>query len=177
MPPGYPALTSPENLVVALQLSYRRREIVKYAELLATDFQFVFQPVDNAENGDWNGGPWTAEQDSIGTDALFRSLLVRTIEIDLLYGPAEEPTEIGYDPDVRRIHLGTVGLEVTQTDSVTLLVTQPQDLYVRPGRGAFGEDPARWYLLEWRELPLPAAPKPGGVRNTTWAVLKSRYVS
>lgn len=171
----YSELTSPENLVANLQVAYRRREIGKYAELLSSDFRFLFGPMDQGESGTVES--WTAEQDSTGTDALFRTPLVSSIRIELLPGDSGEPTELGHPPDAVRIQLSHVRLEVDQVDGTTFLVTQPQDLYFRPGREALGEDPARWYLLEWRELPLPAAPKPGGVRNTTWAVLKSRYIS
>jgi len=182
----YAALTAPESLVVNLQVSYRRKDIKKYAELLATDFEFKFQEVDQTENG----VSWTRDQDSTGTDGLFRTPLVSTISIQLTHLPAEDPSELGFDDDVKKIRINFVQLEVEQTDGTTLLVTDLQDMYFRPGREALGEDPDRWYLLEWRDLsPGPAAPRvtplgagvgttaaeDGSTRPTSWGALRAEF--
>jgi hypothetical protein len=180
----YAQPTAPESLVVNLQVSYRRQEIDKYADLLATDFRFFFQPVDQAQNGE----SWNADQDSTGTDALFRTPEVSTIRIELVHGPAEEPTEIGFDPDVLKIRINNVQLEVDQVSGTTLLVTDVQDMYFRPGRDAFGEDPERYYILEWRDIP-PAGGAPtiaplaygdgaeSGDETVSWGALRSRFAS
>jgi len=169
--PTYEPLTAPENLLDNLQESYKRREIQHYAELLAPEFRFYFQPLDAATHGEY----WNRDQDSTGTDAFFRTNLVSTILIELVYGPSEVPTEAGFDPDVRKIRINQVQLEVDQTDGTTLLVTDLQDMYFRPGRAAAGEDTTRWYLLEWRDLPSAGAPKPRTTRSTTWGSVKARY--
>jgi len=171
-PPAPPDLSTPEAIVEQLQVAYRERDIEAYADLLAPEFRFYFQPVDAAGLGVES---WDAEQDSTGTDALFGSNQVSSILVDLTYGAPQVPTEVGFDPDVRKIRLTGVLLEVNQTNGTTLLVTDIQDMYFRPGRGANGEDPDRWYLLEWRDLPSTArAPTSPGV-DLTWGSIKSLF--
>jgi len=172
-PSEYAQPTAPESLLVNLQASYRRREIDRYAGLLAPEFRFYFQPVDTMANGE----SWNADQDSSGTEALFRTNQVSGIRIELIYGPSEVPTEPGFASDVRKIRINQVQLEVDQTDGTTLLVTDLQDTYFRPGRAAAGEDTTRWYLLEWRDLPSAGARKPGAVESTTWGSIKARFLA
>jgi len=183
----YAELTAPESLIVNLQVSYRRKDIPRYAELLATDFVFKFQEIDQTQNGD----AWTRDQDSTGTDALFRTPLVSTINIDLTHLPAEDPSELGFDDDVKKVRINFVQLEVEQTDGTTLLVTDLQDMYFRPGRELLGEDPERWYLLEWRDFPDAGGAAPrvsplgagvgmttaedGSTRHVSWGALRSGF--
>lgn len=91
----YLALTSPENLVENLQTAYRKQNIEEYAKLLAPEFRFKFQSVDASEIG---LEYWNKDQDSTGTDALFRTPLVSDIRIDLPHTRAQDPTEVGFDP-------------------------------------------------------------------------------
>jgi len=180
-PPAYKALTSPESLLVNLQESYKRREIKYYAELLAPEFRFYFQPVDADAIG---AEYWNADQDSSGTYALFRTNEVSAITIELIYGPPEVPTEVGFDPDVRKIRINQVKLEVDQTNGTTLLVTDLQDMFFRPGREAAGEDTTRWFLLEWRDIPPAGAPRiaplsagtdTGPMQMVSWGALRSKF--
>jgi len=169
-PPEDPAdFSTPEGIVEALEVSYRTRDIDLYAELLAVDFRFQFQEVDQAENG----VSWTRDQDSTGTEALFDAPEVESILVELVPGPREDP-ESGFDADVRRIRMTSVQLEVGITFGFTLLVTDLQDMYFRPGRESLGEDPARWYLLEWRDLPPSFSSRPT-VESATWGKLKALF--
>jgi len=169
-PEDPPDFSTAEGIVEALQVSYRTRDIELYAKLLAADFRFRFQPGDQLENGEY----WTADQDTTGTGALFRTPLVGTIRVNLFHGPPEDPGENGFDPDVRMIRMTNVQLEIDQTDGTTLLVTDLQDMYFRPGREPLGEDPARWYLLEWRDILSTSSPRPM-VQTISWGVIKSLY--
>jgi hypothetical protein len=169
-PQAGPDLSTPEGVVEELGVAYRARDRDAYADLLATDFRFFFQPVDQAENGEF----WDRDQDMLGTGALFGADEVSTIRVDLGHGPAQAPTEVGFDPDVMKIRLTTVNLEVDLKQGVTLLVHDLQDLYLRPGREALAEDPEHWYLLEWHDLSAAGAPKPQ-VLSTTWGLLKSAW--
>jgi hypothetical protein len=115
---------------------------------------------------------------------------VSTITIQLTHLPAEDPSELGFDDDVKKIRINNVQLEVDQTDGTTLLVTDLQDMYFRPGRELLGEDPERWYLLEWRDLPSAgAAPRvsplgagagttaadDGSTRQVSWGALLNGF--
>jgi hypothetical protein len=162
--------STPEGVVEALQVSYRTRDLALYAELLAADFNFRFQPLDQTLYGEY----WTAEQDTTGTGALFRTPMVSTIRVDLSHGPTEDPGEAGFDSDVRKLRMTGVQLEVDQFDGITFHVTDLQDMFFRPGRESLGEDPTRWYLLEWRDLPSTASPRPL-VQSITWGVIKLLY--
>jgi hypothetical protein len=161
----YAEPTAPESLIVNLQVSYRRREIGPYARILAPEFTFKFQDVDRADNGEF----WTFTEDSTGTEALFDSPLVGSISIQLEHLPPEEPSELGFDPDVKKVRINFVQLEVDQVDGTTLLVTDLQDMYFRPGRVADGEDPERWFLLEWRDIPSAGAPRLSPLDDGTMA--------
>jgi len=172
-PPPPPDLSTPEAVVEQLQFAYGERDIEAYADLLAPEFQFYFQPIDVAGLG---VEYWNADQDSTGTGALFGTNQVSSILIDLTYGPPQVPTEVGFDPDVRKIRLTGVQMEVNLINGTTLLVTDTQDMYFRPGREANGESPDRWYLLEWRDLPPASAPKPQ-VAPITWGFIKAAFTS
>jgi hypothetical protein len=56
-----------------------------------------------------------------------------------------------------------------------------EEFYFRPGSTLRGEDSARWYLFEWRDVPAPrallegAAAEPTPVRRFTWGQLKTRF--
>jgi len=152
---AYAEPIAPERLIVNLQVSYRRKEISPYARILAPEFKFKFQEVDQVENGEF----WTFTEDSTGTKALFDSPLVGSISIQLEHLPPEEPSELGFDPDVKKVRINFVQLEVDQLDGTTLLVTDLQDMYFRPGRKANGEDPEHWFLLEWRDIPSAGSPR------------------
>jgi hypothetical protein len=163
-------------------VSYVRREIAQYAKLLAQDFQFVFQTTDPSRPPE---GFWTRDEDSTGTDALFRTPDVADIRIDLIHGPAEDPSEVGWDEDVKLIRINQTFLEVDEVAGITWQVTDLQDMFFRPGRAEKGEDPSLWYLLEWRDLPgAGQAPRvtpssvPAGPAQTyvsSWGDLRGRF--
>lgn len=76
-----------------------------------------------------------------------------------------------------KIEIDQTQLEVDQTDGITWRVTDPQDMFFRPGQTSAGENPDRWFLLEWRDIPDglilhgPAATEPA-----TWGLLKPLYL-
>jgi hypothetical protein len=181
-PTQYVPQTTPESVVFNLQVSYRRKEIDQYAKLLAKDFQFVFQVGDPSRPPE---GFWTRHDDSTGTEALFRTPEVIDIRIDLIHGPPEDPSEVGFDDDVKLIRINQTLLEVDEQVGITWQVTDLQDMFLRPGRAENeGEDPNLWYLLEWRDIPtasqspgvrpLSAVPEPGP-RASSWGSLRGKF--
>jgi len=170
-----PDLSSPQAVFEALQEAYRTRDTALYQELLAPEFTFRFQPVDAAE---LETDTWTREDDLLGTEALFRSPDVRKIDIELVALEATQPSEVQFAEDVQMIRVTQTALTVLESRDAFLVYDQ-QDFFFRPGHEADGEDPGRWYLLEWRDL----APSGSAdirdrlpVRGITWGSLKLRYL-
>jgi hypothetical protein len=155
----YKAPTSPENLIANLIESYDRKEIEEYAKLLAPEFIFKFQPADLDLIEDEF---WTRDQDSTGTAGLFGTADVGDIRINLIHGPAEEPAEIGFDEGVLTIRINPTQLEVDQIGGDKPGTTYQvdgdiQDMFFRRGNAEAGEDTTRWFIIEWRDIPNPAA--------------------
>ena len=155
----YSAPTAPESLITNLQVSYRTREIEHYAEILAPEFIFNFQPIDANEIGT---NFWTRDQDSTGTRALLTTNEVSEIRINLIYGARDTALNTPGTPlDSLKIRIITTDLQVDQTDGTTWVVTDQQDMYFRKGIVANGENVDYWWLYEWDDLPSLGAP---GVR-------------
>jgi hypothetical protein len=176
VPPGsnsspYSLPTAPESLITNLQFSYRRREIEEYAKLLAPEFIFKFQPIDANEIGT---NFWTRDQDSVGTRALLTTSQVSDIRLNLIYGARDLTVDTKPPVDSLRIRIITTDLQVDQTDGTTWVVTDQQDLFFRQGKSSLGEDPTRWFIHEWDDLPSLAAPGLAG-QLATWGKLKTLY--
>jgi len=175
----YSEPTAPESLITNLQVSYRTREIEHYAEILAPEFIFNFQPIDANEIGT---NFWTHDQDSTGTRALLTTNEVSEIRINLIYGARDTTINFPGTPlDSLKIRIITTDLQVDQTDGTTWVVTDQQDMYFRKGIETNGENPNYWWLYEWDDLPSLAGapgvrPLSTGVpttpdRTTTWGNL------
>lgn len=161
--PKYLPQTSPENVVNNLAASYERREIDQYGVLLDPQFIFKFQTADIPS--DLERDYWNRDEDSTGTGALFSAANeVNAIYVDLGAFTVEDSIRVD-QPDVKRIRLTHVKLEVELSNGATLLVQGDiQDMYFRRGNAAAGTDSTKWYLLEWRDQ------SGGGLKPTsgTW---------
>jgi len=168
----YVSPTVPENLLYNLQVSYRNREIEHYAQLLAPELIFQFQPIDANDIGTQF---WTRDQDSKGTRALLTTTLVSEIRINLTYSGRDTTINFPGTPlDSLKIRIITTDLQVDQTDGITWVVTDQQDLFFRKGLPAKAENPNYWWIYEWDDLPTLSAPAIA-VRSITWGSLKARY--
>ena len=172
---GYCPPTTPEILINNLQVSYRRREIEEYAKLLAPEFIFKFQPIDPDTIGKEF---WTHDDDSVCTQAFLESPEVAEIRISLLFSGRDTTWNFPGTPlDTLKIRILTANLEVDQTDDITWVVTDQQDMFFRLGKLENGEDPSHWFLYEWDELTSLASPRSLAGRATTWGRLKCMYKS
>jgi hypothetical protein len=177
---NYVPQTTPENVLVNLQVSYRRREITQYAKLLHPEFIFKFQTVDIENVGKEF---WTRDEDSTKTANLFEADPVTEIKIDLTYGRADDDIDIDMEPGTKHIRVNPTFLEVEETlaaGNTTFRVDGDiQDMFFVRGAEA---DSTTWYLWEWRDLPSGSGsgapglgPDSEGVSpsGTTWGRLKS----
>ena len=168
----YSSPTAPESLITNLQVSYRNREIEHYAELLAPEFIFKFQPIDANDIGT----PfWTRDQDSTGTRALLTTPEVSDIRLNLIHGGRDQTIDTTPPVDSLKIRIITTDLQVDQTDGTTWVVNDQQDFFFRQGKAINGEDPTHWFIYEWDDLPSLASPRPFVVKSITWGKVKSRY--
>ena len=170
----YASPTAPESLIANLQVAYRYREIEPYAKILAPEFRFQFQPVDQSTIGKEF---WNRDEDSVGTQALLESPLVSEIRISVLYSGRDTIWNSPGTPlDTLKIRIHTTDLQVYQTDDITWVATDEQDMFFRLGKPENGEDPTHWFMFEWHDLPSLSSPRPTGAGPiTTWGSLKSRY--
>jgi hypothetical protein len=140
------SLAHPEDVLNDLVVSYRRREIDPYANLLAPEFIFVFQ------EDDATGIPeafWTASEDSAGTASLFGCIVDIRLEMEW-FEPADATTT-GGEPALRVAAIANLDVDID--DATTLRVSGTlQHFFFRPGKVENGEDPDRWFLSEWRDL-------------------------
>lgn len=172
VPTDYKPLTEPDNVIHNLEESYRRREVEPYAELLAPEFRFVFQP----DPGDPPGTSrqWNRNQDSTGTGNLFRASEVTQIRIELLRGEAAPATEAGLEHTMKIRVLGTF-LDVDLDNGTTLRVSgDVQDYFVRRGDPDAGED-ERWYLVEWRDISGAALALNPEAEDISWGQIKNLF--
>jgi hypothetical protein len=174
-PDGYHQPTSPDSVVANLILAHNKRDRAQYAALLAPEFRFFFTSVDIQRFGE---SIWNKSQDSTGTAAMFHE----ATDIDLIASPAV-PTEADpnlFPPGTQLVRLHSVQMTVLQPDRVFFVVTTDQDLYLRLGNAATGEDPTHWFISEWHEIePLNAAgiDEPTPVSPATWGQMKYRYLA
>ena len=148
--------TAPESLINNLQVSYRLREIEDYAKILAPEFIFRFRDVDQNTIGKEF---WTRDEDSVGTRALFTAPEVAGIRISLVYSGRDTTVNTPGTPlDSIMIRILTTDLQVDQTNDVSWVVTDQQDMFFRSGNPVSGEDSTQWFLYEWRDLPSLAGP-------------------
>jgi hypothetical protein len=167
--------TAPDSVVSNLFLAHNRRDFAAYTALIAPEFKFHFVSKDTFQAGALT---WNQNQDAAGMAALFEA----AVDIDLTAKPS---TPIDTDPNVfppgtREIHVRSVEMTVLQADRVFFVVTTDQDLYLRPGNAAAGEDPTHWFVSEWREIEpehAPALENPTPASPATWGQMKYQYLT
>jgi hypothetical protein len=143
------SLIHPDSLITDLQVSYRRREIDPYANLLAPEFIFVFQEGDATEIPE---GFWNKDEDSTGTRSLFESIQVVDVRISLNWFPGESAVTSNNEPALRIAVITNLDVDVDGGATTLRVPGDQQHFYFRQGREENGEDPTRWYISEWRDL-------------------------
>jgi hypothetical protein len=162
----YPAQTSPDNVLQKLKLSYVQRDPVAYAEILADDFAFYFDPSTLEENPTLPTF-WGRIADSTSTADLFASEEISDIRLSVMeYDKVPEVVnEVGRE-HWRLIKLTDEKLEVDkkpqpgEDEGTTLLVEgQPHHFYFRKGKteaDTLGSTSSQdWFIVRWEDLGRP----------------------
>lgn len=171
---GYHQPTSPDSVVANLILAHNKRDRAQYAALLAPEFKFFFIPIDEQELG---VSTWNKTQDSTGTATLFHD--VSDIDLTATSSAPVDADPNFFPPGTEEIHLRSVEMTVLQPNRVFYVVRTEQDLYLRPGNTASGEDPTHWFLSEWHEvepITAPSTDEPTPARGATWGQMKYQYL-
>ncbi len=176
---GYlPCNDSPEAVLNNLIVSYQRREIDEYAELLDPEFRFYFQDGDAPPS--LGRDYWTAAEDSAATHGLFAADNLSEMSVSLTFGDATTGTVVRSPDPFMWIRTTAMKLVWDFRSGTTYLITgDVEDFFFREGTG---EDAGRWYLYEWHDLSgFGSTDGPGdGVRRgataaATWGGMKSLY--
>jgi hypothetical protein len=172
-----PTLTSPENVISAMQILYNDKthgdsdRLAGYASLFDSAFVFHFQPADV------NIGlpaSWNLDAELDAHAAIFGAQAARNIyslELRVIHDPAEEltPAEIGRE-DWQEIFATNVYLRV---------MFNPQDgLEVNGGQAEFKFPPAKngqFKIGDWADLPRPGLVRGASVENNTWGGIKASF--
>jgi hypothetical protein len=174
--------TSPGNVVHNFIEAYNHKEAGPYAQLLAPEFAFKFQPEDAVE---FQRDALTRDLDLAATQGLFTSGTVGGIQLILTAGDPEPVEEAGFPPGTVRVRLGATLLSIRRFDAEWVMEGDLEDLYLRPGDSGNGENPDHWFLIEWRDIPNPASSGPGTspladepvpVIGTTWGRIKMEFL-
>ena len=151
--------TSEDNVLNNFQVAYRKKSIEDYAVLLASDFQFYFDPVTRDEV---LGGLefWTRTQDSLQTRQLFEAPEVTKVFIELAWpqhsatgagflAPRDNWTKLFVTDVYLDVDFAPVGQEVT----TYRVENQTQRFFFRRGRTNPPSGPADtlMYIVEWRD--------------------------
>lgn len=155
---AYLPQTSEDNVLDNFQRAYRTRDIEAYARLLASDFQFYFDPVTRDQLGI---SFWTRTQDSLQTGSLFGSPEVKKIVIELDW-PRGSAVNAGFPPPregwtklfITDVFLDVDFAPVGQETTTYRIENQQQRFFFRRGRTYPPSGPADTlvYILEWRDM-------------------------
>jgi len=142
-------LSHPDSLINNLQLSYARREIQPYTNLLSSDFQFHFSPQDADGIPD---GIWNRAADSTGTANLFSSIAVTKITLNLAWFPPAPDQLRGETVQFVEVIFTDLKVDLFGGSATRQVSGDRQLFYFIQGRESRGEDPARLYLFDWTDL-------------------------
>jgi hypothetical protein len=153
----YKPQTTEDNVLHNFQVAYREKEISEYAKLLASDFQFYFDP---ATRNDLGIEFWTRTTDSLQTEQLFKSPDVTDITIELSW-PLRSAQPAGFlspRDGWTKLSLTDVFLDVDIQPTGGELTTyrvenQTQRFFFRRGRThpPSGPSDTLMYIVEWRD--------------------------
>jgi hypothetical protein len=171
-----PALTTPENLISAIEVIYNDKTHTKddrlagYASLFDSAFVFHFQ------GPDIGGIPrsWGLEDELAAHEAMFGAQAagnIYSLELQVAHNPAQDL--LPPDPDREGWQ------EVFATSVYLRLMFNLYDgLEVNGGQAEFKFPPAvngQFKIGDWTDLPRPEPRGPSAVEPTTWGSIKAQY--
>jgi hypothetical protein len=171
-----PELTTPENVISALQVVYNDKthskedRLAGYASLLDSAFIFNFQESDVVYGAPAN---WGVEEELVAHQSIFDAHStgdLYSIELRITHDPAEDlsPPESGRD--------GWQGIFATNV-YLRLMFNLEDGLEVNGGQAEFKFPPAesgRFRIGDWTDLPRPAGNR-SAVEGSTWGGFKYAF--
>jgi hypothetical protein len=179
-----PALTSPENVITAMQVVYNDRthgpieRFEAYATLLTNDldpperaFKFIFQPSDIQ-----NGLPpsWGRPAELAAHEAIFNAQSagdIYSLELRITHDASQDltPPEVGRE-GWKELFATSVYLRLmfNNEDGLELNGAQAEFKFPPPADGKFR-------IAEWIDLPRPGLAGRSAVEPTTWGRIKANY--
>jgi hypothetical protein len=168
-----PALTSPENVISAIQVIYNDKthskddRLAAYASLLDSAFVFHFQPNDIGESTFW-----LLEEELAAHDCMFGAQAagnIYSLELRVTNDPAQDlnPPESGRE-GWKEVFATSVYLR--------LMLNLDDGFEVNGGQSEFKFPPAengQFKIGEWIDLPRPGPRGPLTVEPTTWGSIKA----
>jgi len=141
--------STPEKVVQGLMFAYETRNDSLYAELLADEFRYSFEPP-GADSADVLG--WGKEEDLVATGNLFRTPDVNVLALEL---QIEAAVTVSDRPEWMMVPVsgGELRVEVNEREPMQVELNR-QEIFVRPVPGT--KD--RWQVIAWRDYPEPITP-------------------
>jgi hypothetical protein len=139
---------SPQKVVEGLMHAYATRNDSLYAELLAGDFRYHFEPP-GADSTEFLG--WGKEEDLVATSNLFRTAEVDSLALDLrVQQPRAASAEKGKEWMVIPVAGGELRVHVQEKEPMVVVLNR-QEIFVR--RVPSGAE--RWEVIAWYDYPKP----------------------
>jgi hypothetical protein len=136
---------TPDKVVEGLMYAYETRNDSLWADLLADDFRYFFEPP-GADSSEVLG--WGKEEEVVATRGLFTSSEVSALVLRLDAGPAVEAGQPGWM--MIPVSGGEQRIEVKDKEPTHVPLNR-QEIFVRP----HPQDSARWQVIAWHDYPAP----------------------
>jgi hypothetical protein len=148
--------SSPTQVVQGVMHAYETRNDTLFADFLAEDFRYFFEPQvdDSVEVLGWG-----KEEEVASTGSLFRTPDVVSIKLDLRYDDARAAPQDRPGWMVVPISGGELVVSLKDKDPMQVTLNR-QEILVRPR--AEKESGRKWEIVEWHDYPNPNAPAGGG---------------
>ncbi len=151
---SYPEATSAGICLDNLRSAYIERNITEYRKLFASEYRFVFSPIDVVDPDNPTPREWLLEEELVSTQNMFESELVDRIE--LTFQKSDTTDSSNEYPGTWKVNLSEVQLRVyTRKDGepLTLLVPQGTAVFYFRKNGLSSDGKDLWKIVRWEDAP------------------------
>lgn len=172
----YPVRSSPENVLVKLELAYERMDAEAYLDCLAEDFLFYLNPEDVS---DWPELPeyWDkAEETTIHENMFGDGTNVLSVALWLTHDTdSYDPGDPGDPLDDLWTYREDYDIRVTLPPDLTLHAVSPSDFVFQVDPDEVGHGGMLlWEIVLWYDLPYEWRTGPS-VEEASWGGIKAMY--